>query len=59
MPTEIVKELLMQPWNQARKQFKRLYATHQMTLSGGSILRAADQAGVHRNTLKRLLQEEN
>ncbi|MCA9707944.1 MAG: sigma 54-interacting transcriptional regulator [Myxococcales bacterium] len=57
LPVEKVKELFAQSWDSARKQFGRMYATHKMTINGGSVLRAAFQAGVHRNTMTRLLRE--
>jgi len=57
--TRRIPELFGQPWDDAKKEFGRLYATHLMTASQGSVLRAAFQAGVHRNTIARLLREDD
>ena len=59
LPLEKVKDLFARSWDEARRGFGRLYATHKMTINGGSVLRAAFQAAVHRNTITRLLREDD
>jgi DNA-binding NtrC family response regulator len=57
--SEIVGELVARglPLRQARRQFERLYLVSALRQHGGSLIRAAEHLGVHRNTLRNRLDE--
>jgi DNA-binding NtrC family response regulator len=57
--SEIVAELVGRglPLRQARRQFERQYLLAALRLHEGSLTRAAELLGVHRNTLRNRLDE--
>jgi DNA-binding NtrC family response regulator len=57
--SDIVSELVGRglPLRQARRQFERQYLVAALRLHAGSLTKAADQLGVHRNTLRNRLDE--
>ncbi|HUP22494.1 MAG TPA: helix-turn-helix domain-containing protein [Thermoanaerobaculia bacterium] len=57
--SEIVAELVGRglPLRQARRQFERQYLLAALRLHEGSLTRAAEHLGVHRNTLRNRLDE--
>lgn len=57
--SEIVFELVAKglPLRQARHQFERLYLLAALRQHAGSLTKAAEHLGVHRNTLRNRLDE--
>ena len=57
--SEIVAELVGRglPLRQARRQFERQYLVAALRLHAGSLTKAAERLGVHRNTLRNRLDE--